>query len=94
MVVTATLAIASVCLVLAGYGGKESRTSLTAQNAKVAPIFHKTTRLDDAAPAADDAAELGLMQKQNSQRNISHNGYQRRARLDCKQNTTTYEVRL
>ena len=44
--------------------------------------------------AADDAAELGLMQKQNSQRNISHNGYQRRARLDCKQNTTTYDVRL
>lgn len=57
MVVTATLAIASVCLVLAGYGGKQSRTSLVSQNAKVAPIFHKTTRLDDAAPAADGAAE-------------------------------------
>jgi len=59
MVVTATLAIASVCLVLAGYGGKESRTSLAAQNAKVAPIFHKTTRLDDETPAADGAAEGG-----------------------------------
>ena len=52
MVSTAVLTIAAVCLVLGGYGGKEPK-SLAAKHAATAPIYHRTTRLDEEGDDSD-----------------------------------------
>lgn len=58
MVAAAGFAIAAVCLVIGGYGAKDVHTqSLAAKHAVSAHIYHRTTRLDDVAPAEEAPAE-------------------------------------
>jgi len=52
MVTTAVMAIAAVCLVLGGSLGKEPK-SLAAKHAATAPIYHRTTGLDEEGEASD-----------------------------------------
>ena len=56
MVSTAVLTIAAVCLVLGGSLGKEPK-SLAVKHADTAPIYHRTTRLDEEG--GDSAEESG-----------------------------------
>ena len=58
MLAAAGMTIAAVCLIIGGYGSKDAYTqSLAAKHAVSAPIYHRTTRLDDEeAAAAEDAA--------------------------------------